>query len=74
MSIRDGGCVNTSRRTVDVQAAGRLDATEPARHLTSVSSGIVRLGVFDRQRRLVVPEEYLVLAARVNFPRVFEPA
>jgi len=57
-----------------VQAAGRLDATEPVRHLTSVSSGVVRLRVFDRQRRLVVPEEYLILAARVNFTRVFEPA
>jgi len=60
--------------TVDVEIAGRLDAAKPVGHLASVPSGIAGLGVFDRKRRLVVPEEYLVLAARINFARIFEPA
>jgi len=60
--------------TVDVQTAGGLNTAESVGHLTSVSARVIRLRVLDRQCRLVVPEEQLVLAAWVDFTRVLEPA
>jgi len=57
-----------------VQAAGRFDSAQSVRHLTSVSASIVRLRILDGKRSLVIPEEHVILAARVYFPGVFEPA
>jgi len=56
-----------------MQAASGLDAAESIWHLASVSSCIIWLRIFDGQRRLVVPEKYLVFAARINFAGIFEP-
>jgi len=59
--------------TVDMQTASGLNATQSIRHFAPVPPSIIRFSVLNRQRRLVVPEEHLVLAAWVHFTGVFEP-
>ena len=57
-----------------MKAAGGLNTSQSVHHFTSVSSSIIWLRILDSQRRLVIPEEQLVLATRINFPRIFEPS
>jgi len=56
-----------------MQTAGRFNTSQSVHHFTAVSARVVRLRIFDGQRRFVVPEEHLVFATRINFTYVFEP-